>query len=158
MLVGDNFLPELHLRQPGFTYNACGPFTKHRERIQKFRETGDLRHIYKDELDETCFAHDAADSKCLAKRTISDKILTDRAYEIAINPQYSGYQRELASMMYVFFDKKTQLGASVNDLSKMRSLSSFNHGVKYSLCVIYVFTKHAWIKPIYFFWIKSYML
>ena len=131
MLVGDNFLPELHLRQPGFTYDACGPFTKHRERIQKFRETGDLRHIYKDEFDETCFAHDAADSKCLAKRAISDKILTDRAYEIAINPQYSGYQRELASMMYVFFDKKTQLGASVNDLSKMRSLSSFNHGIKH---------------------------
>ena len=56
-------MPELHLRQPGFTYSVFGPFTEHRERIQKFKETGDLNNIYKKELDKTCFAHDEAYSK-----------------------------------------------------------------------------------------------
>ena len=67
----------MHLKQPGFTYSACGPFTKHRERIQKFREAGNLKDLYKNELDKGCFAHDAAysDSKDLPKRTISGKIL-----------------------------------------------------------------------------------
>ena len=90
----DKFMPELHLKQPGFTYSACGPFTKHRERIQKFRETGNLKHLYRNELDKACFAHDAAysDSKDLAKRTISDKILKDRAYEIARNCKHDRYR------------------------------------------------------------------
>ena len=81
-------------------------FTKHRERIQKFKETGDLNHIDKNELDKACFTHDTAysDSKDLAKRTISDKILKNKAYEIAINPKYDGHQRRLASMVYKFFN------------------------------------------------------
>ena len=81
LLAEDIFMPELHLRQPAFTYSACGPFTKRCERIQKFRETGNLKHIYKNELYKACFAHDAAcpDSKDLATRTISDKVLKDRA-------------------------------------------------------------------------------
>ena len=94
LLIGNKFMPELHLKQPGFTYSACEPFTKHRERIQKFRELGNLKHFYRNKLDKTCFAHDAAysDSKDLAKRTISGKILKDRAYEIARNRNYDGYQ------------------------------------------------------------------
>ena len=44
LLAGDKFMPELHLKQPGCTYSACEPFTKHRERIKKFRETGNLKH------------------------------------------------------------------------------------------------------------------
>ena len=77
MLTGDKFMPELHLKQLGFTYNACGPFTKHRERIQKFREASNLKHLYRNELDKGCFVHHAACSemKDLTKRTISDKIL-----------------------------------------------------------------------------------
>ena len=65
LLNGDKFMPELHLKQPGFTYRACGPFTKHREWIQKFRETVNLKHLYRNELDKACFAHDAvySDSK-----------------------------------------------------------------------------------------------
>ena len=76
LLAGDKFMPEMHLRQPQFTYSTCGPFTKHKERIQKFKETGDTNYIYKNELDKTCFAHEAAysDSKDLTKRTIADKI------------------------------------------------------------------------------------
>ena len=105
-------MPELHLKQPGFTYSAWGPFTKYRERIQKFRETGNLKHLYRNELDKACFAHDAAcsESKDLAKTTISDKNLKDRPYEIAINCRYDGYQRALASIVYKFFDNKTRSG------------------------------------------------
>ena len=77
LLAGDKFMPEIHLRQPKFTYSACEPFTKHEQRIQKFRETGDTNYIYKNELDKVCFVHDAAylDSKDLTKRTVGDKIL-----------------------------------------------------------------------------------
>ena len=80
---------------------ACGLFTKHRERIQKFRETGNLKHLYRNELEKVCFAYDAAysDSKDLAKITISNNILRDRAYEIPRNRNYDGYQRALVSMI-----------------------------------------------------------
>ena len=66
-------MSELHLKQPGFTYSTCGPFTKHRERIKrKFRETGNLKHLYRNELERACFAPNAAysDSKDLAQRAI----------------------------------------------------------------------------------------
>ena len=97
-------MPELHLWQPGFTYNTCGPFTKHLERIQKFRETDNLRHIYKNKLDNACFAHNPTYShnKDLVKRTISDQILEERAYKSAIIPKYDG----LASWIYKFFIRK----------------------------------------------------
>ena len=116
-LTGVKFIPELDLKQLGFTHSACGPFTKHRERIQKSRKTGNLRHLYRNELDEVCFVHDAAysDSNDLAKRIISDKTLRDRAYEIARNRNCDGYQRALARMVYKFFDKKTGSGTSVNE-------------------------------------------
>ena len=108
LLVGDKFMPEMHLRQPGFTYSACGPFTKNKERIQKFKETGDTSYIYKNELDKACFQHDMAyrDFKDLAKRTAADKVLTDEAFKIESDQKYYGYQRGLASMVYTFFDKR----------------------------------------------------
>ena len=107
--AGDNFMPEMHLRQPQFTYSACGPFTKHKQRIQEFIETGDTNYIYKNELDKACFAHDAAysGSKDLTKRTVADKISRNRAFNIAKDKKYDGYQRGLASMVYNFFDKKS---------------------------------------------------
>ena len=55
LLAGDEFMPEIHLRQPGLMYSACGPFTKNKERMQKFKETGDLQYIYQNELDKACF-------------------------------------------------------------------------------------------------------
>ena len=78
MLTGDKFMSKLHLRQPEFVYSTCGPF-KHRERIKKFRETGNLKHLYRNELVKACITHDAAYcySKDLAKRTVSDKILKE---------------------------------------------------------------------------------
>ena len=100
----------MHLRQPQFVYSACGPFTKIKERIQKFKETGDTSYILKNELDKACFQHDMAyrDFKDLAKRTAAAKVLRDKAFKIASNQKYDGYQRGLASMVYKFFDKKSQ--------------------------------------------------
>ena len=71
LLVGDKFLPEIHLKQPGFTYSACGPFTKNKERIEKFMQTENTDSIYKNELDKACFQHDVAygKTKDLVKRT-----------------------------------------------------------------------------------------
>ena len=108
LLAGDKFMPEIHLRQPQFTYSACGPFTKHEQRIQKFKETGDTNYIYKNELDKACFVNDGAysDSKDLTKRTVADKILKNKAFDIAKDTKYDGYQRGLASMVYKFFDSK----------------------------------------------------
>ena len=90
------------LRQLGFTYNACGPFTKNKERIQKFRETGDSQYIYQNELDKACFQHDMAygDFKDLTKRITFDKILRDKAFNIAKNPKYNGYEKGLALIIY----------------------------------------------------------
>ena len=72
-------MPEMHSKQPGFTYSACASFTKNKERVQKFKETGDTNYIYKNILDKTCFQHDMAcgDFKNWAKRKASDKILRD---------------------------------------------------------------------------------
>ena len=115
-MTGDKFLPELHLKQTGFTYSTCGPFTKHCDRIQKFRETGNLRHLYGNALDKACFANNSeySYSKDLRKRTISDKVLRDKVYEIARERNYDGYQRALTSMVYMFFVKKAGSEITVN--------------------------------------------
>ena len=106
LLVGDKFVPEIQLKQIGFTYSACAPFAKNKERIEKFMQTGNTNFIYKNELDKACFQHDMAygKSKDLVKRTQSDKVLRDKAFKIANDPKYDGYQRELASMVYKLFD------------------------------------------------------
>ena len=74
LLADDKFMPEMHLKQPGFTYSAWGPFTKNKERIQKLKETGDTSYTDKNELDKDCFQHDMAygDFKDLKRRTFSD--------------------------------------------------------------------------------------
>ena len=112
LLAGDKFMPEIDLKQLRFTYSACGPFTKNKERIQKFKETGGTNYIYKNELDKACFQHDMAygDFKDLARKRASDKFLRDKAFNIAKNPKYYGYQRGLASMVYKFFDKNSKGG------------------------------------------------
>ena len=81
LVVGDKFMPEMHLRQPQFVYSACGPFTRHKERIKKFKQTGDTRYIYRNDLDKACFQHDSAyaDHKDLLNRTKADKVLKDKA-------------------------------------------------------------------------------
>ena len=199
LLAGDKFMPEMHLRQPRFVYSACGPFTRHKERIKEFKRTGDTRYIYRNELDKTCFQHDSAyaDHKDLINRTKSDKVLRDKAYDIASNPEYDGYQRGLASMVYKLFDKKSTAEPSALartgsgfkklknttkpissiladelhkpiirkfkkrkvysqfkdniwgiDLADMQSLSSKNKGIRYLLCAIDLFSKHALVIPL----------
>ena len=85
LLAGDISMSEVHLIQLGFTYSACGPFTKNKKGIQKFKETGDTKYIYKNKLDKTCFQHDMdyEDFKDLARRTASDKVFL-RAKEFNI--------------------------------------------------------------------------
>ena len=92
LLPGDKFMLEMHFKQPGFTYSACGPFTKNKERIEKFMQTGNTDFIYKNELDKACFQHDMAygKSKHLIEITQSDKVLKDKAFKFASNPKYDG--------------------------------------------------------------------
>ena len=120
LLVGDKFMPEMHSRQPGFTYSACGPFTKNKERIKRFMNSGNTDFIYRNELDKACFRHDMAygKSKDLVKRTQSDKVLRDKSFKIASDPKYDGYQRGLASMVYKCFDKKSKgSGITTNEFN-----------------------------------------
>ena len=150
----------MHLKQPGFTYSACGPFTKYKERIEKFMQTRNTDFIYKNELDKACFQHDMAygKSKDLITRTQSDKSLKDKAFKIPNNPKYDGYQRGLASMAYKIFDKKSKRsginepnyqlaielhkaiirkfkkGKVYSSFRDNQSLSKHNEGNKYLLC------------------------
>ena len=85
LLAGDEFMSDMHLKQLGYTYSACLPFTKNKERIKRFKETGDTNYIHKNELDKACFQHDMAygDFKDLARRTASDKVLREKVFNIA---------------------------------------------------------------------------
>ena len=116
-------MPEMHLKQPGYTYSDCRPFTKNKERIKIFKETGDTKYIYRNELDKACFQHDMAygDFKDLARRTASDKVLRDKAFNIAKNPKYDGYQRGLASMVYKFLIKSREVVVLIMKLNKMNN-------------------------------------
>ena len=108
LLAADKFIPEMHLRQLGFTYSACGPFTKNKEGTQKLKKTRDSWYIYQNELDKVCFQYGMAyeDFKDLTWRTASNKILCDKAFNIAKNPKYYVCQCGYASVFYNFFIKK----------------------------------------------------
>ena len=123
LLTGYKFMPEMHLKPPGFTFSACCPFTKQRERNNKFMNSGDTRFIYRNDLDKACFQHDFAysDSKDLVRRTQSDKILRDKAFNIAKNPKYDGYQRGLGSMAYNFFYEKSAIGSGINKENSIKN-------------------------------------
>ena len=109
LLSANKFILEIHLKKPRFTYSACGPLTANKEKTEKFMQTGNTDFIYKNDPDKACFKYEMAygKSKDLAKRTQSDKVLRDKAFKIASDPKYDGYQRGLASMVYKFFDKKS---------------------------------------------------
>ena len=129
LLAGNKFMPEMHLGQPGFTYSTCGPFAKHKERIQKFLQTVDTNYIYRNELDQACFAHDAAysDSKDLERKAQSEKVLKDKAFEVANNQKYDGYIKELASMVYKVFDNKSKGAGIENEINEDRQLANELH-------------------------------
>ena len=119
---------EMHLKKPQFTYSACGPFTKNKERIQKFKGTWDSRYIYRNELEKACFQHDMTyeDFKDLAKRAAADKVLRDKAFNIAKGSKYNGYQRGLASMVYKFLNKET-VGSGIKSVSQNKKLPEELH-------------------------------
>ena len=103
----------MHLKQSasliksGFTYSACGLFTKNKERIQKLKETRDSRYIYRNELDQSCLQHSIAqrDLKIQQEEQLH-QVLRDKAFIIAKNPKYE-YERGLASIVFRFFDKNS---------------------------------------------------
>ena len=121
LLVDDKIMPQIYLKLRRFTYSACRPFTKNKERTQIFKETGDLRHIYRNKLDKTCFQHNMAHEDCkgLARRTASDKVLRDTSSNIAKNPRYNGYQW-ITFMVYELFGKKSSKG-SASKLNEMNN-------------------------------------
>ena len=130
LLTGDKFMPETHLRDPNVgTYSACDSFIKHKQRIQRFLETGDANFIYKNELDKACFQHDMAYNKCkdLKKRTQSDKGLKEKAYKITIDPEKNGYEKVLAGMVYKFFNKKTEGSGIKNEIKENQQLAKERH-------------------------------
>ena len=143
-MAGDKFMPEMHLRQPGFTYSACGPFTKNKERIQKFMQTGDTNYVYRNDLDQACFQHDMAYGKYkdLKRRTQSDKVLKDKAFEIANNPKNDGYQRGLASMVYNFFGKNSK-GSGSKSMSNQQITNELHKPIfrKFKKRKVYSFFK-----------------
>ena len=176
LLAGDKFMPRRHLKQLGFTCDACGSFTKnYADKKSDF--------IYKNGLDKACFQHDVAYGKYkdLNTRTQSGKVLRHEAFEIPSNPKYDGYHRGLASTVYRFFEKKST-GSDVSfmpnqqlanephkpiiskfkirkvyssykgniwavDLADMQLVSKYNKGIMYLLCAIETFSNNAWVVP-----------
>ena len=164
LLLGDNFMPELHLKQPGFTYSACGSLTRNKERIEMFMQTGNTDFIYRDELDKACFQHDMAyrKSKEIEKRTQSDKVLRDKAFKIAIDPNMLVIKEDQLQWFTSYLIKKSS-GSGVAtepnelhrqiirkierqnvyssfrdniwgvDLADIQSLRKYNQGTKYLL-------------------------
>ena len=121
LLAGHEFMPEMHLKQPGFTYSACGLFTKIKKELKNLKKQEILAIFTKMNLDKACFQHDMAygDFKDL-KRTIADKVLRDKAFKSASDQKYDGYQRGLASMVYKFFDKKPEGSRIANNNKNMQ--------------------------------------
>ena len=148
LLAGDKFMSEMHLRDPIVgTYSACGPFTKNKQRSQKFMETGNRSVIFKNKLDEECFQHDMAygNFKDLKRGTQSDKVLKDKAFKIASNPKYDGYQRGLASMVYTLFNKKSKETGIKNEMKENQQLANELHKPiirKFKRCKVYASYKN----------------
>ena len=128
-MAGDKFMPEMHLKQPGFTYSACGLFIKYKQRVEQLMQTGDTNYIYKNKLEKACFQHDMTygKDKDLKKRTQSEKGLKDKAFAIANNPKYDGYQRELASLVYKIFDKNSKGSGIKNEIKETQQLANELH-------------------------------
>ena len=121
-------MPEMHLRQPGFTCKAGGLFTKNKERIKKFKETRDSQYIFQNILDKYCIQHDMAYGHFtdLTRRTGSDKILHDKAFNIAKNQRLRKtsdvYQCKLASLVYKFLELHKTI---IRKLEKNKSTLTF---------------------------------
>ena len=148
LLAGDKFMPEMHLKQQGFTYSACGPFSKNRERIQKFKETVDTSYLYKNKFDKACFQHDMAygDFKDLKRRTASDKILRDKAFNIAKNSKHDvGIHQEGLLLWFINFLIKSRKQVV---LLIMRLNKIFNQLKNYTIPLLENFKKEKFIQDL----------
>ena len=124
LLIGDKFMLEMHLWDTKVKkYSACGPFTRHQQRINDFMKDGKLSHIAKNRLDIACFQHDSAYNKCKdsLNRKKSDVVLKNKALKIAVDPKVNGYHRGLASMVYKFFNERTKGMGVKNSLNNDRN-------------------------------------
>ena len=104
-------MAELHLWDPEVEkYSACGPFTRHKQRIDQFMKDGILSHIAKNKLDAACFQHDSAYNKYKnsVKRKQSDTVVRNKALKIATDPRVNGYHRSLAAVVYKFINERTK--------------------------------------------------
>ena len=116
-------------KQTGFTYSPCGPYTKNKQTIQKFMQTGDTNCIYNNELGKAIFLHDMVYGKYKdsERRIQSDGVLKDKAFETGDNPKYEGYQRRLASLVYKVFDKKSKGTGIKNETKENQQLPNEIH-------------------------------
>ena len=123
-------MPEMHLKQLGFTYSTCGSFTKKKERVQKIVQPGVIDYIYNNDPNRACFQHDMAYGKYkdMTKRTQSDNVLRGKAFKIASNPNYDLYQRELSSMVSKFFDKKSK-GSGIKPMSNQQLVNELHKAI-----------------------------
>ena len=100
LLIGDTFMPDMHLWYPKVKkYSACGPFPRHKQRINDFMKYGKLSHIANNRLDAACFQHVSKYNERLNRKQ-SDVVLKNKALKIAMDPNVNRYQRGLASMVY----------------------------------------------------------
>ena len=129
LLSGDKFMPEMYLKEPGFTQSVCGPFTKTKKEFKNFKKQEIQTIFTKINLIKLVFNDIAyVDFTDLAKRTVSDKVLRDKAFSIAKSPKYDGYQTGLASMVYKFFDKKSAgSGVANNEIKQNLQLAEELH-------------------------------
>ena len=97
--------------------------------VHSLKGTGDSKYIYQNKLDKACLQHDMAygDFKDLKRRTAADKFLRDKAFNIAKNLKYDGYQHGLASIVNNFFDKRTSDGLTKNEIVSNKELAEELH-------------------------------
>ena len=136
LLEGDQFMPEMHLRQPGFTYSACGPFTMNKEIVKKYKQTGDPRYIYKNELDKGSDVPTLS-SKSAIKSTPQNKQLAEELHKPII-------KKFKKSFIYSAF-RENIWGAHLAD---MQLIGKFNKGFRFLLGVIDIYGKYTWVVPL----------
>ena len=175
LLTGDKFMPELHLWDSKVKkYSACGPFTKHQQRIDQFMRDGRLRHIAKNILDAAYFQHDSAYNKYKdsVNRKQSDIVLKNKDLKIATYPKVNGYQRglpaiesgnglpenkkiaeELRKLIIKNFKRRKVYSSFIDkiwgvELADMQLIIKYNKGIRYLFCVIDLFSRYSWVIPL----------
>ena len=160
----------MRLRQLGFTCSACGPFTKNKEKIQKFKETEDSGYIYQNKIDKACFQHDktSGDFKDLTRRIASDKMhiegvlllwfiifLKNKTLLVVLlkMKKRKNLAEELHKSTIRKFKKRKVYSPFIDNIwgsdpTDMQLISTFNKGILFLLCVFDIFSKYTWVIPL----------